>query len=77
MARKFTFSSQTGWYYARTVNGALVKIPYQVFADQKAFDGETFPVLRASNDKPARAKLRGDLYGLHTAGTGEPIVSIV
>jgi len=77
MARKFTFYSQSGWFFARTFSGVLVKIPSQVFADQKGYDGQTFPVLRASNDKPARAMLRGDLYGLHTAGTGDPIVAIV
>ena len=77
MSRKFHFASQNGWYWARTVSGVLVKIPYEVFADQKGFDGKSFPVMRASNGKPARAKLRGDLYGLHTSGTGEPIVAIV
>lgn len=72
---------------AHTVTGRQIAIvPVEVAADQKAYDGRTFPVLLIPsyghrlgwNGKPrkARARLRGDLYGLHTPGTGDMVVSI-
>ena len=43
---------------------------------QKGFDGETFPVMRKDGGK-ARARLMGEEYGLHTPGTGDPVVRMV
>ena len=63
-------------YQARTMSGDFVEIPDQVARDQKGFDGETFPVLR-KDGKKARAQLMGDEYGLHTPGTGDPVVRMV
>ena len=54
----------------------LVVIPDQVAAEQKDFDGMTFPVLRRDGTK-ARAMLMGDEYGLNTGGTGDPVVRMV
>jgi hypothetical protein len=65
---------------AHTVTGGRVVVPDEVALDQEAFDGATFPVLRLHiNGVPrkCRARLRGDLYGLHTPGTGDMVVSIV
>ena len=70
---KYSFETM---YQARTMTGDFVAIPDQVADDQKAFDGKTFPVLRKNGSK-ARACLMGDEYGLHTAGTGDPVVRIV
>lgn len=62
----------------------LVAVPDEVAADQKAFDGRTFPALatpRFGNYghgawRKVRATLRGDLYGLNTSGTGDMVVSL-
>lgn len=75
--RKYFFQSQNGSPLARTVSGHLVKIPICVFNDQRGYDGKTFPVIEVDTMRRKRAKLRGDLYGLNTPGTGDPIVSIV
>ena len=61
-----------------------VAIPNEVAADQKAFDGRTFPAImlpryghcNPKEPRKVRARLRGDLYGLHTAGTGDMVVSL-
>ena len=63
-------------YLARTVSGAAVYIPDAVAVDQKHYDGQTFPALRP-NGQRVRVKLRGDLYGLWTSGTGDAIVSTI
>lgn len=59
---------------ARSTNDETVVVPDQVAADQKKYDGETIPVYL--DGSIVAATLRGDLYGLHTAGTGDMIVSI-
>ena len=70
---------------AISASGAYhVAIPNEVAANQKAFDGKSFPALilprnghcNPSTPRRAKARLRGDLYGLHTAGTGDMVVSI-
>ncbi|NBW19647.1 MAG: hypothetical protein EBR82_67905 [Caulobacteraceae bacterium] len=74
--------SQTAYTFnrrsvARTPSGVIVVIPDQVEADQHAFDSLSlaFPALRL-NGQRVRVKLRGDLYGLWTPGTGDPVVTI-
>ncbi|MEY4427215.1 MAG: hypothetical protein RL535_1513 [Pseudomonadota bacterium] len=70
---KYTFTRK---YAARTVGGMeYVYIPDQIVDSQRDFDGCSFTVLRRDGTK-ARATLRGDLYGLWTTGTGDPVVSI-
>lgn len=67
-------------YAARHTNGAIVTIPDQVASDQRAFDGRSFPVLVrdwAGRESKRRAVLRGDLYGLWTAGAGDCVVSSI
>jgi len=65
-------------YAARTVTGSIVTVPDQVYQDQHGYDQahQTFPVLRRDGST-VRAKIRGDLYGLHTVGTGDMVVAIV
>lgn len=63
-------------YAAHTMSGQIVTIPDQVAADQHEYDGKTFPVIRDDGRK-ARAMLMGDEYGLHTTGTGEPVVRMI
>lgn len=70
---KYTYNAK---YTAHTMSGGQVTIPDQVADDQKQFDGETFPVLRRDGSK-GRAMLIGDEYGLHTSGTGEPVVKMI
>lgn len=72
---KYTFDRQ---YCARTVSGRVVHIPDQVAADQHAYDRKSFPVRQVTKVgvPMGRAVLRGDLYGLGTHGTGDPVVSI-
>ena len=62
-------------FAARTPSGAVVIIPDQVAEAQRDFDGKTFPALRL-NGQRVRVKLRGDLYGLWTTGTGDAVVAI-
>ena len=70
-------------YVATTVSGfrtrvkgvGIVTIPDDVYEHQRAYDGKTFPVIRHDGTK-SRARLRGELYGLWTSGTGDPIVSM-
>lgn len=70
---RYTFTRQVA---AHTATGnTYVFIPDQVAENQRGFDGKSFPVLRRDGSK-ARATLRGDLYGLGTSGTGDPVVAI-
>ena len=74
---------------AHTPSGQWIAIvPREVADDQRSYDGKTFPILlirpygkRSPGDsetpRRARGKLRGDLYGLHTPGTGDMVVSII
>lgn len=66
---------------AHTISGGRVIVPDEVAADQKCYDGKTFPALRVNQfgrvGAKCRARLMGDAYGLHTSGTGDMIVSIV
>lgn len=62
-------------YLAHTVRGGRVTIPDQFARNQRDYDGKTFPVRRLDGSA-VRATLRGDLYGLHTPGIGDPIVSV-
>ncbi|MFA7585043.1 MAG: hypothetical protein WCY11_02445 [Novosphingobium sp.] len=55
---------------AHHTNGEIVTVPDQVAADQRGFDGRSFPL-----SDGRRVYLRGDLYGLHTSGTGDMVVS--
>ena len=72
---KYTFKTK---YAARTISGAIVTIPDQVASAQVAFDisGISFTVLRRDGSK-AKAILAGDEYGLHSTGTGDPVVRII
>lgn len=66
-------------YAANTPSGMTVTVPDQVAAEQREFDGKSFPVLvRRPGNSPrkARATLRGDLYGLRTTGTGDMVVAL-
>lgn len=62
--------------HARTPAGLEVIVPDEVAEDQQQFDGRVFPVL-GLDGKRRQAQLRGDLYGLHTPGTGDMVVSII
>ena len=70
---KYTFSRR---YAASSVSGMVVTIPDQVADNQRHYDGRSFPVIKPNGSK-GRAVLRGDLYGLHTSGTGDALVKIV
>lgn len=70
---KYTYAKNyMAWYGIK--HAAPVQVPDQVAADQKAFDGKSFPVMD-NRGRMVRAYLRGDLYGLHTTGTGEMVVT--
>ena len=58
-------------YQAHQGNRVVI-LPDAVATDQRSWDGRTFNALRLDGRK-VRVKLRGDLYGLHTPGTGDPI----
>ena len=62
-------------FAARTEAGEIVTIPDQVASSQREYDGMTFPV-RRDDGSTAPAVLCGDAYGLHTGGTGDPVVSL-
>lgn len=73
---RYTYIQQAVAHYG----DGLVIVPDQVADDQRAYDGLAFPALRHTarpglRDPRAgsklRARLRGDLYGLHTTGTGD------
>ena len=70
---RYTFTRR---YAAHTMRrDDYVFIPDQVIDAQGEYDGLTFPVLRRDGST-ARATLRGEEYGLHTTGTGDPVVSM-
>jgi hypothetical protein len=70
---RYTYEHQ---YAARISGGHYdgegVTIPDQVYRDQRAYDGETITVIL--DGVYCEAILRGDLYGLDTPGTGDPVV---
>lgn len=70
---RYTFKHN---YLAHTVNGKTVMLPDMVAGDQKAFDGKRFTGRCSAGIVPIRMTLRGDLYGLHSTGTGDPVVSL-
>lgn len=83
MKTKYTLSIDG--YQAFSVKGEHeVIIPDEVRDDQKGFDGREFPILKRPKAmsynkrvwEKGRGRLRGDLYGLHTPGTGDPVVTI-
>ena len=61
-------------YEARTLSGDTVVLPDCAGLDQRGWDGVNILVLR--DGKQVRARLRGDLYGLWTSGTGDPVVAL-
>jgi len=52
-----------------------VIVPDQVGDNQREYDGMRVPCLDRITGKRVYARLRGDLYGLYTAGTGDMIVA--
>lgn len=72
MESKYTYAMR---YAARTPAGHIVTIPDQVAADQRAYDGRSFPVICADGRR-TRATLRGEHYGLSGPGTGDPVVTL-
>ena len=70
--RKYTYTRQYEAHMGADKSGRAI-IPDQVADNQKAYDGKTFPAL--INGVKVRVMLRGDLYGLHTAGTGDATVT--
>ena len=78
--KKYTLTTEG--CQAHTIKGSLVIVPDEVYADQEAYDGSTFPVLEMDTISRkytvrGRARLMGDLYDLHGAGTGDMVVRIV
>lgn len=67
---RYTYATR----YAAHYGSRIVTIPDQVAADQRHYDGQTFPALTASGTR-VRVRLRGELYGLGTSGTGDPVVT--
>lgn len=61
--------------YAAHMGNEVVTIPDEVAADQRAWDreGTAFPAVRGNGDE-VMVRLDGEAYGLHTPGTGDPIV---
>jgi hypothetical protein len=68
-------TTYTRGYRAHTTAGAVVRLPDQIAVDQASYDGQSIPV-RTMDGVDATAILRGDLYGLGTPGTGDPIVEL-
>jgi len=71
-------------YQAHTTDGAIVSLPDEVFENQKTYavmDPEDYSIeeieVRDRQGNRLRALLRGDLYGLGTPGTGDPIVELI
>lgn len=67
---------------AHRVRGMMAMVPDTVVNDQKCWDEsrKSFPAIPCDPlgrpcGAPFRAVLRGDLYGLHTTGTGDMVVS--
>ena len=69
---KYTYTRKYVAHMGADKSGRAI-IPDQVAGDQKAYDGKTFPAL--VNGYKVRVMLRGDLYGLHTTGTGDATVT--
>lgn len=72
----YTFAHKYAANYGRPDQwgrSRVVTIPDQVYEDQKSYDGRTFPAIREDGVR-IRVRLDGDAYGLHTAGTGDPVV---
>lgn len=67
---KYTYLTNSEAHY----NGEIVVVPDQVAYTQKAFDQMPFPA-RKRDGSVVRVVLRGDLYGLHTTGTGDMVVT--
>lgn len=69
---RYTYNSHSCAHYGDDT----VIVPDQVADAQADFDGRSFPALRLHrwSSRPTgqrvRVYLRGDLYGLHTPGTG-------
>lgn len=68
--KKYTYSHGNLAHYGQT----RVTVPDQVAEDQRGYDGMTFPAIKPNGLK-IRVRLRGDLYGLHTPGTGDMVVT--
>ncbi len=71
-------------YKAHTTDGSIVSLPDAVHENQKTYaawgpDDYTAEEIEVLNrdGKKLRAVLRGDLYGLGTPGTDDPIVKLV
>ena len=65
-------------FTARTQANRRVILPDAVATDQRSWDGRTFMARRLDGrGRWVRVRLRGDLYGLHTPGTGDPVVTAV
>ena len=64
-----------GKQFAAHYNGDVVTIPDAVAEDQREWDasGKSFAAIRRDGSK-VRVRLDGGAYGLHTAGTGDPVV---
>lgn len=62
-------------YLAHTTTGKLVTLPDHVAENQIGYDGQEIVVNQSG--KKRKAILRGDLYGLDTPGTGDPIVELI
>ena len=68
---------------AHRKNGGYVSLPERVALNQAHYSDSKIPFKAAPCDgcgnptgKPSvMVVLRGDLYGLHTTGTGDPVVS--
>lgn len=71
-------------YRSRTTTGETVTLPDEVHENQATYavtgpedySHEEIQVLDRQGDR-RRALLRGDLYGLGTPGTGDPIVELI
>ena len=73
---RYTYTRNAVAHYG---DGSVI-VPDQVAESQRDYDGVAFPAIRLTalpgvRDPRAGAKvrvrLRGDLYGLHTPGTGD------
>jgi hypothetical protein len=77
---KYTYIQNTEAHYGRDEYQRAI-VPDQVANDQRGWDGRAFPAKIVSHwgtkqpTRTVRVVLRGDLYGLHTGGTGDMIVT--
>jgi hypothetical protein len=78
-------ATYTKGYQAHTTDGAIATLPDEVYENQKTYavmdpkdyySAEEIEV-RDRQGNTRRALLRGDLYGLGTPGTGDPIVELI